>query len=109
MKNQNKPTCRDYFWVWSFIARNEWWRIILNTKDPSLKKDETATTGNRLAENDNPETSSHDTSEDLNAGELAAFQKIMGDIDGQEEEESNGTPEETGTGEKVQQALTEAV
>ena len=81
--------------------------MIRNTKDPSLKKDESATTGNRLAENDNPETSSHDTSENLNAGELAAFQKIMGDIDGQEEEESNGTPEETGTGEKVPQALTE--
>ena len=81
--------------------------MIRNTKDPSLKKDESATTGNRLAENDNLETGSHDTSENLNAGELAAFQKIMGDIDGQEEEEPNGTPEETGTGEKVQQALTE--
>lgn len=81
--------------------------MIRNTKDPSLKKDESATTGNRLAENDNLETGSHDTSENLNAGELAAFQKIMGDIDGQEEEEPNGTPEETGTEEKVQQALTE--
>ena len=81
--------------------------MIRNTKDPSLKKDESATPGNRLTENDNPETSSQDTSKDLNAGELAAFQKIMGDIDGPEEEESNGIPEETGTGEKVQPALTE--
>ncbi len=81
--------------------------MIRHTKDPSLKKDESATTGNRLAENDNPEKSSHDTSKDLNEGELAAFRKIMDDIDGQEEEESNGTPKETGTGEKVQQALTE--
>ena len=42
------------------------------TKEPPLNKDESKTTGKRVAEVDNPEKISHDTSADLNEDETAA-------------------------------------
>ena len=77
------------------------------TQDPPLKKDKSTTTGKGVTEIDNAEKSSQDRSGDLTEDELAAFQKIMGDIDDQEEEKLNGTAKATGTAEKDKQALTE--
>jgi hypothetical protein len=69
--------------------------MMKKTQDPPLNKDESVTTGSTVAENEDPQESSHDRSEDLNADELAAFQKIMGDIDSQEEEKLNGSASHT--------------
>ncbi len=77
------------------------------TKEPSLNKDESKTTGKRVAEVDNPEKISHDTSADLNEDETAVFHKIMGDIDSQEEKQLSGSPKDTGNGEKNEQELSD--
>jgi len=77
------------------------------TKEPPLNKDESKTTGKRVAEVDNPEKISHDTSADLNEDETAAFNKIMGEIDSQEEKKLSGSPKDTGTGEINEQELSE--
>ncbi|MBC2713136.1 MAG: hypothetical protein HGJ94_19735 [Desulfosarcina sp.] len=60
-----------------------------------------------MADIDHPEKSSNKSSDDMNADEMAAFKKIMGEIEGQEKENLNGTANGVGTGEKDDQALTE--
>ncbi|MCB2146628.1 MAG: hypothetical protein KQI81_09150 [Deltaproteobacteria bacterium] len=77
------------------------------TKNPSIQKDESTAAGKGVAEIDSPGKGSPASSEDMNAEELAAFKKIMGDIDSQEEEKLNGTAEASGNEEKEDPALTE--
>ena len=71
-----------------------------NTKDQSPGKDESATTGKPVANTDSPQNSSRGVSTDMNEDELAAFNEIMGEIEGKQENQSNGTPMDTGSGDK---------
>ena len=75
-------------------------------KDPSIPKGESTTAGKGVAEIDSPGKGSNDNSEDMSADELAAFKKIMGEIDGQEEEKSSGTAKASGNEKKDDQELT---
>ncbi|WP_319409976.1 hypothetical protein [uncultured Desulfosarcina sp.] len=76
------------------------------TKDPSSQTDESTPLGKGAAEIDNPGKASRGGSEDLNADELAAFKKIMGEIDGQEEEKLNDANKGSGFEEKDDPELT---
>lgn len=77
------------------------------TKVPSLNNEASATMGKRVAEVDHPQEISQDTSADMKEDELAAFKKIMGDIDDQEEKQSSGSLNATGTGDKDEQEVSE--
>ena len=57
--------------------------------NPSGKEAQPTTAGKDVAEIENSDKNNHDSSDDLSADELAAFNKIMGDIEGKEEEEFN--------------------
>lgn len=77
------------------------------TQDPPPKNDESAPTGKGEAEIGNPGKSSPDRSEDMSADELAAFEKIMSEIDSQEEEKSDGNAKDSAGAEKNEQTSIE--
>jgi hypothetical protein len=61
------------------------------TKDPTITNDASTIPDGDVPGNDTSAESSQDRSNDLSDDEMAAFKKIMGDIEGQENEKLNGT------------------
>ncbi len=62
------------------------------TKDPFGTQGESTTTGKVGAEIEAQEKNSDDGADTMSADELAAFEKIMGEIEGQEEDQTSSTP-----------------
>ena len=78
-----------------------------NAKNPSIRKGESTATGKVGTEIEPLEKNSDDSSDNLGVDELAAFEKIMGEIKGQEDDKLNGTAIGSGTEAKDEQELDE--
>lgn len=77
------------------------------SKNPSVKKKDSTTAGKGGVEIEPSENSGGDNPDDMSADEMAAFQKIMGEIEDQEVDKLNGSAQSVQTEEKDRLSLTD--